>query len=370
MAYVTRNSLYKRWFSSLLVDGNPFKRAADPLKCDTMTRFDEMIKTAENVALVNRAVVLPFIQKKYGLQVVDQGSDYGQIVTIADQKVSQYLLNGGIKGIVGQRRRLEGSFSEEDDTPLRLHALELDQDDPIDGTGDLVKTYQTENVMGSTTLVSRLIRQSPTERFTPAAGLIFDNITETVLVSDGHDIGLFKVNEDGKLREAKYERMQPEEWRIGRPIRINRREAYPQHNYDEFRMLVSIPANAHVEPVPVGGAGRIAMQFFRNYIQPTDKWGADFAKLEPIDICFNAQPDWKTWDTDPTEVIANALGLPPRTDIYGDPLTANAANRSLKDMVHTTGYVLASDRVLRNFLTSHAVMYEAGTGRKLTEKNY
>ena len=83
------------------------------------------------------------------------------IVTEADKKVSQYLLDGGIQGIAGVRKQYPGSFSEEDDSPERLQVAEIYQIDPIDGTGDMVDTYKSSNVKGPTTLVSKLIRESP-----------------------------------------------------------------------------------------------------------------------------------------------------------------------------------------------------------------
>ena len=87
--------------------------------------YTEMVHVLERVAQVNRAVTLPFIQKKTGLQVVSQGADHGMIVTEADLNVSKSLL-------APLRDDYPGSFSEEDDSPQRLKSTELYQVDPID----------------------------------------------------------------------------------------------------------------------------------------------------------------------------------------------------------------------------------------------
>lgn len=332
-----------------------------------MSNFDEMVGFLEHVARVNRAVTWPFIEKKTGLKVVSEGADFGEIVTEVDKGVSLYLLNGGIEGISGVRAEYPGSFSEEDDTEKRPSSLKVIQIDPLDGTGDFKKTYKTENVIGPTTLVSKLARESPEQPFSPVAGIIFDIKYEIALVSDGKDIGLFNVS-DGKIAEVKYGLVHPE-WSRKAPLFINKRYSYPQNNFDEFCDKYLPGRGLKVKRIPVGGAGTIAMQFFRQFIEP--KQPTYFSELRPITICFNAQPDWKTWDTDPTEVIANALGLPERRDIYGAPLKANAANPTLKDMHHTNGYVLAPNDELRSLLTGHAAEFQRlNPGKPLTEKNY
>ena len=100
------------------------------------------------------------------------------------------------------------------------------------------------------------------------------------------------------------------------------------------------------------------MQFFRNYIQPK-KEVRGFSELETSTIGFNAQPDWKTWDTDPTEVIANAMNLPERTNIYSCSLSANASAHNLQQMHHTSGYVLSPYNHLRDTLTQAAKDFES-----------
>jgi hypothetical protein len=275
--------------------------------------------------------------------------------------VSRKLLNDGFAGFDGLRSTYKGSFSEEDDSLDRLHSTTIFQLDPIDGTGDMVDTYQSKMPTGPTTLISKLTRDygdGTLGAFKPVSGIIYDVLHEFGIVSNGKDIGLYKMTPDGKLKSIPYELTLPT-WKEGDTVRINRRVSYPQLTFDgPFMDYLRNKVGLKIEVVPVGGAGIFAMQVFRNYIQPKDSSGKDFADLQPITIGFNAQPDWKTWDTNPTEVIADALGMPMRTDIYGNPLKANAANPTLKDMHHTTGYVLSTSNNLRNILTSSALYFE------------
>ncbi|GEM_PF-2660377 len=334
-----------------------------------MSNFDEMVGMLEHVGRINRVVTLPFVQKKTGLRILDQGQDHGMIVTEADRNVSAYLLDGGLEGTPGVRQSYPGSFSEESDTPERLSALELIEVDPIDGTGDFVDTYSAARVVGPTTLVTKLQRSSPDQPFRPVAGFIFDILHGIALLSDGKDIGLYKLK-DGKLLDASYKLVQPEPWNSTRPVRINRRLSYPQLTFDG-PFMDYLQKNMHIERVPVGGAGIFALQVFRNFVEPTDDLGRDFRDLEHLTIGFNAQPDWKTWDVDPTEVIATALGFPPRTDIYGQPLRANAANPTLRDMHHTTGYVLSPHQGLQNTLVRFATEFtQRNSDCPLTKKDY
>ncbi len=311
--------------------------------------YTEMVNMLERVAKINQIVTIPFIQKKTGLQIVSEGQDHGMIVTEADLNVSSALLNP-------LRKSYPGSFSEEDDSPQRLQALKIYQVDPIDGTGDFVDTYQSSKVTGPTTLISKLTRTSPQEKFTAVAGMIFDIVHGIALLSDGKQIGLYSVGEDGKLVDVPYERTAPE-LKPGNPVRINRRVSYPQLTFDGAFIDYLRKKGFNIQRVNIGGAGIFAMQVFRNYLQPKQNVPG-FSDLETLTIGFNTQPDWKTWDTDPTEVIANALSLSSRTDIYGNPLTANAANEKLSNMHHKTGYVLSTNESLRNSLVQAAKDFE------------
>lgn len=325
-----------------------------------LDNYTEMVHILENVAKVNMAVTLPFIQKKTGLQVVSHGADHGMIVTEADLNVSKSLLGP-------LRENYPGSFSEEDDSAQRLKSTEIYQVDPIDGTGDFVDTYQSSKVTGPTTLVSRLKRKSLTDKFVPVAGLIFDAVHEIALVSDGTEVGLYKVRADGKIEEVKFEGTEPKK---GDKVKINRRVSYPQLTFDGPFMDYLKAQGINVQRVNVGGAGIFALQVFRNYIQPKQSVPG-FSDLEALTIGFNAQPDWKTWDTDPTEVIANALGLPKRTDIYGCLLTANAANEKLSDMHHKTGYILSTSAQLRGEVVRLAGKFqERNPDCSLLKKDY
>ncbi len=312
--------------------------------------YTGMIHLLERVAKVNRAVTLPYIQKKTRLRVVSQGKDHGMIVTEADLNVSSSLLQP-------LRQDYPGSFSEENDSPERLNSLTLYQVDPIDGTGDFVDTYQSPRITGPTTLASKLTRPSIGSFFMPVAGMIFDIAHEIALISDGAKIGLYKVREDRSVREIEYERLNPNPPVSGK-IRINRRVSYPQLTFDGPFIDYLRKQGMDIERVNVGGAGIFALQVFRNFIEPKENLPG-FSDLEKLTIGFNCQPDWKTWDTDPTEVIASVLNLPPRTDIYGYALTANASAGTLSDMHHKTGYVLSTDLDLRVVMTQNANSFRA-----------
>lgn len=278
------------------------------------------------------------------------------VVTEADLNVSRFLLNGGL-GHNGFRERYPGSFSEESDSEDRVKALSILQLDPIDGTGDFVDTYKLKKVTPPTTLVSKLTRNSLQEQFSPVAGFIFDVVNEFALLSDGKNVGLYQVDEGGRLREIKYERTEPEHTESDTIIKINRRVSYPQLTFDGPFMGYLRNKGLNIKQIPVGGAGIFALQIFRNYITPLEHVEG-FSDLETLTMGFNAQPDWKTWDTDPTEIIANALGLPRRTDIYGSGLIANAEAKTLKEMHHTTGYVTSTSRGFQDILVSSAVEFE------------
>lgn len=289
------------------------------------------------------------------------------IVIEADKKVSQYLLDGGISGIEGIRKVYPGSFSEEDDSPERLNSFTIFQIDPIDGTGDMIDTYQSSKVVSPTTLVSKLERKYTSDNFVPVSGLIFDVLNGFGLISDGDEIGLYKI-ENEKVKEIKYEKTE-HPWKEGDVIKINRRVSYPQLSFDG-PFIDYIKAGFEIERVNVGGAGTFALQLFRNYIEPKE-FIKGFSDLETLTIAFNTQPDWKTWDTDPTEVIANALGLTERTNIYGGELTANASKETLSDMHHKEGYVLSPDKNLRIGLTFLAEQFtKKNPNCPLTKKDY
>jgi hypothetical protein len=104
----------------------------------------------------------------------------------------------------------------------------------------------------------------------------------------------------------------------------------------------------------IGGAGRAALQIFRNYLEVKDGNGGFFNNLERLTILFNAQPDWKTWDVDPIAVIAKALNMYGGTDIFSKPLTANARAGTKDGMIHKTGYALSISQQLHGIMTEYA----------------
>lgn len=320
------------------------------------SNFDEMLEILEQVTKINRRITRPFIRKKTGLKIVEKGEDHGMVVTEADLNVSKFLLNGGLD-YRGFRKRYPGSFSEENDSANRIKALSILQLDPIDGTGDFVDTYKLKKVTPPTTLVSKLTRNSLQEPFKSVAGFIFDIENEFAILSDGNNIILYKIDENGKLREKKYEKTEPENIERATEIKINRRVSYPQLTFDGPFMRYLSNKGLNIKQIPVGGAGIFALQIFRNYITPFDHIKG-FSDLEKLTIGFNTQPDWKTWDTDPIEVIANTLGLPRRTDIYGSGLTANAEAKTLREMYHTTGYVISTSRSLQDLVVTSALEFE------------
>lgn len=317
--------------------------------------FDEMVRMLEHVARITKHVTLPYLEKKTGLKVVDHGKDYGQIVTVADLDISKAILDGD-GSFPGIRHIYPGSFSEESDDKERRSAKEIYELDPIDGTGDFVDTYAGSNVMGPTTLLAKL-RRGP-DGFYPVAGLILDVVHGETIVSDRNNVRLYRVDSDGRIHDVQYEATKPE-WNHSK-IRLNRRVSYPQLAFDgPFKRFLNSDAGYDVIDVPVGGAGVAAMQVFRNYIQPTDGTVKHFNDLQKIDICFSCQPDWKTWDTDPTRVIVRALDLPEITDIYERPLEADASLPDLKkDLVHHNGVVISTDSRLREHMAHLAERFE------------
>ncbi len=331
----------------------------------------ELMVMLRKLALVNHEITRPILQAKTGMDIVSKGEDLSQIVTVVDQRVSKYLLDSGLQEFKfkGVRNTYPGSFSEEDDSKARLNALKLWQIDPMDGTGDAKATYKTDHLIGPTTLVSLLERESIDEPFSTIGGIIFDIVSGTAIISDGKEIILYKFDEDNNLKEISYNRTQPD--LNPNILRINKRITYPQYHFDEFCSLWLPEQDTQVVRVCVGGAGTLAMQFLRQYIEPTSDNGAFFKGLKPINIVANYQPDHKTWDLRPLEVMLKALDAPPIVDGFGSPLNQNEASPTLEDMYLTQGYVCAPSVELRNLITNQAKAFQAANPeRSLTEKNY
>ena len=314
------------------------------------------------VTLAARTAIIPALRGK-GVKVVSQGADFGEIVTEMDMSASDIILNG-------LRADLPGSFSEEDDSPERTRVLELWQVDPCDGTGDAVKTANSDRVVGPTMLVSLLRRSSITAPFRPVGALIYDVLGEYGVVSDGKTLLLGKPCSGGEWVRVLHRTHRS----VGVTVSIPKRISYPQnhaHNFfpDFMRWMGFLPTLNQVE---VGGAGDQALRLVRASIAPVDPSDVPaFARLRPVDAVFNAQPDWKTWDLDPLQVIAEALNYSWTSDIYGQPLRANACANAPAGMHHTTGCVITRWRSLSETLVTMARKYEEayGDGSLLT-KNY
>lgn len=297
------------------------------------------------VVAVNHAVTRPVIEKKTGLTIVSAGKNFGEVVTNVDIGVSDALLNGGIPGVEGLRSRYPGSFSEEQDSAERLNATAIYEVDPIDGTGDFKETYNTDRVMSPTTLVTKLVRDSVSDPFRPVAGMIFEIVNEYALIGDGKRTGLFVIRSDSSIIEAPLRTVHPQYECSGHSIRINRRFAYPQDVFDKLfpEFLKGKITPDLLEPILVGGAGMQALQYFRKQVEPAGPGAEAFANLEPIDVVFNCQPDWKTWDTDPARIIAK--GMPFSCMVYGsvfdeNAIEPNAAAPTLAEMWHRSGCML------------------------------
>ncbi len=315
-----------------------------------MDTFEELTRwVLSQVMQVGRFVAQPVIEQKTGLKVVSEGENFGEIVTDLDLGIGQVLLHGLPQSnaldvnVVGLRRLYPGSFSEEEDSPLRRKALEIYQIDPLDGTGDFKKTYGTDAVMPPTLLVTKLERDSSNVPFRAIGAIILELVHGYAIVSDGSQIGLFEFDEKsvGGVRPIPFEKTVVWTWTSKQQFALNWRPSYPQNVRDERFVAFLQERGLSPKLTRTGGAGMQALQFFRNFLQPTGCTPASvaFGDLEPLDIIFNAQPDWKTWDIDPINVVAKALGVGFPTDIFGRSLEANAAAATMKEMWHRNGCV-------------------------------
>ncbi|MEN9552355.1 MAG: hypothetical protein RI935_732 [Candidatus Parcubacteria bacterium] len=334
-----------------------------------MTHFTEMVEwVLPQVVAVNRAVTRPVIEKKTGLRMLSTGSDFGQIVTHVDVGVSNALLDGGVPNVEGLRTRYSGSFSEEKDSPKRVSSLVIYQVDPIDGTGDFQKTYNTQQVMPPTTLVTKLSRKSVTDPFVPVAGMIFEILNEYAIVGDGTRTGLFVAGKN-VVNEVPIRKASPRS--TGLPLRVNRRFSYPQDVYDNKFPQFLKEHSCDIQQVAVGGAGMQMLHFLRHIFEPADSGAGAFLSLDPIDVIFNCQPDWKTWDTDPGKVITSAWDCVFYEHIKEqfDAVVPNAAAEKLSDMLHRGGCRFGDKSEKLQILTQHASRFES-LGYDLLSKNY
>lgn len=319
-----------------------------------------MLSYADFVNRINRKVFRGGLR----LTAVENPQNISTIVTVQDKAISRLFLTEGIDGIRGVQHERPGSYSEEMDSPERVNALEIDELDPIDGTGDLKFSADSGNPYGATNLVSRLRRGSTSDPFIPVAGMIFDFVDEMVLLGDEGAVGLYKVDGE-RLTPVPYN-LRQSEYRQGEPIRIGRRDAYPHQAYEEFLNFLKDEKKLNLVVVRIGGAGRAAEQLFRtNMLPETSDVPADYRNTA-IDVFFNYQPDHKTWDLDPTLAMHRKLGVTTPTDVYGNPLTANAAEPQLKPGAwHLNGYLYsARGPTLHGLLAQAALDFEQAIGNR------
>lgn len=311
-----------------------------------------------------------------GVTVVNQGSDLGEIVTDMDLDASRLLLEGDGRRFPGLRAAHPGSFSEEQDSPMRLEALALYEVDPCDGTGDAVKTKDAEpgKMMSPTVLVTFLVRNWAYEPFRPVAGLIYHVLGEFAVIGGEGQVLVGYADGDRNFVEVPHRVNMGTSWHDLRPLRIGRRTAYPQkvahesflpflYEWYEGKMGPSPWPWVEVVEVPVGGAGFQALQLLRSVITIDDRGAVPaWDNLEPIDIIWNTQPDWKTWDTDPIQSIADALGFSLRPTNVGGQLTlnTNASAALLSDMHHRSGWVLAANPVVQQGVLITAAEWGSG----------
>lgn len=333
-----------------------------------MSRLEDMRQCALFVDAINREVFRGGLR----LNALENPGDISTIVTVQDRAISRLFLQEGIGKWPGVQMALPGSFSEEMDSQGRAKELTVIQLDPIDGTGDLNKSTHPDYAefrkrtgivrpYGATNLVSKLERRTADEPFTSTSGLIFDFIDEVALIGDGETAELYRA-ENGKLTPIRF-RLQQRNYRVGEPIRIGKRVAYPHEGFDEFLRYLREKKNLNLKVVTIGGAGRAALQVFRTNMHPDGAVPNDYRDTA-LDVLFNAQPDHKTWDLDPTLAIYGTLGVTKPTDVYGDPLTANAAVPELRPGAwHTNGYIYsARGKGLHDMMAQYARDFEHDTG--------
>ncbi len=330
------------------------------------------------IARANRRIIRPHLERHAESEIkilrAEDENDAHDIKTDTDIAVSKALLDGA-EDIPGLRSLYPASFSEEEDSPRRKDALDLIELDPTDGTGDFVDTYKSARIMSPTTLAARLTRASIHEPFTPVWGIIFEVMHEYALVSDGETV-LFLVMDGEHFRTVFLCLNQLRAWQAHDTINLARRASYPHLAYDGPFIRSLGTQGINVRQVLTGGAGMQALQFFRQFIRPSEEKlpvGAQaFIKLEPLSALFAPQGDWKCWDTDATAVIARALRLPNPRSVWGkSTLAGNASNNSLDVMRHAAGYILAGDIGIETMLLNAAWHFnQANPNCSLRETDY
>lgn len=348
-----------------------------PNKYEQFNTFEKIVKNKEMkemigeifpaIVKISRKVIFPRLKNK-GVEIINQGNDLGEIVTNIDINASEVILNGNNEmGITGLRDSFSGSFSEENDSKTRMESLEIYEVDPLDGTGDMTATIKTDKIISPTLIISRLTRESLNEPFKPVTGMIYNILDEYAAISDGKELLIGKADNNTNFKSVSVKNCSD----YTGPIRINFRHLYPQKNAQN-NFIEFIKGNGiNIKQIRTGGAGLQMLQFIRSIIEPIDPESLpSFYQLEPIDIIFNTQPDWKTWDIDPSFLIAKTFDLKEPTDIFGEKLTANASKPTLKEMHLTKGAILSNNIKNSKIFIDYAQQFTLEFYKNLMEKNY
>lgn len=300
--------------------------------------------------------------KVNGVSSTTSLADY---VARGDMIANKALLHGipELVNLPGLAHIFPGSFSEEEDNPLRRTANVIYEVDPRDGSADA-------DMRGtSPTILVTFLRRNSSGLFKPEGALVYDVVGDYGIISDGAKIVLAAPDKRGEFRTVQTRRLDPS-WTDGNQLILPRRIAYPQSN--AHKVLPTYFKDRTVSQVDTGGAGRQTLHIMRRFLAPARQKGCPaFSALPPINVLLNCQPDWKCWDTDPMRVFAQALGLPEPTNIYGRRLRANAANEKLVDMKHRQGCIFVMTTEQRDYVLAVIRQFEAEHGaQSLLLTNY
>ncbi len=307
------------------------------------------------VTQIAHSVTRPAMLAKAGMKTISGGDDHSLVATNVDISTSMALLHG-YGDFLGFHTNYPGSFSEENDdqSPLRSRALQVIQVDPLDGTGDMKDSINGPRPVAPTLLISHLVRTETTAKFSVAGGIIYNPLHGYGIASDCKEVMLFVDNGDGGAKIIKHRVTAPQR---GQSLFLGRRVSYPQLVPDGPWVQFLKNTGLNVQVVPTGGAGLVALQFFRNFIEPAEEGAPYFRDLQPVSAIVNCMDRWKTWDTDPTVAIARALGLPVMTDMFGHNLTANASAADRTEMWHKQGTLLCANPAIQEQIAALAINF-------------
>ena len=328
--------------------------------------IEELRELLPLIYACNKLVIGPVLNQKIGMEVIKSWKTFWEIQTSQDLQLSELLIDA-------MSQKYPWTFSEEKDSELRTTENTIYQIDPLDWTWDLkytlgISDWDNKKITPSTILISKLERENNAQNFKSKASIVFDMINEFAFISDWKEIELYKFNKQWEPQEVKTEVIdytwKPEDW-----ININRRTAYLQKNYDQFVSSLSKNLWLDINTIPVWWAWTFILHLLKNYIK-TEQNVDWFTDLKPLSIWFNAQPDWKTWDTDPASPLLELFWLKEITDIYGEPIKQNASQKDIKkDLVHTEWCVLSTNEEISYILTTEAKKFR-DKSKNLLEINY